>query len=130
MFENLAIFQNAYAMARHAGARQAVVAQNMANADTPGYRARDITPFTDVLAQDKPAFAPRSTREGHLLDPGSGTIAGARIAPVDAPTSPNGNSVSLEAETLRAVDVKRQHDRALAIYKSSLGILRSSLGKL
>ncbi len=42
---------------------------------------------------------------------------------------PNGNSVSLETEMLNAVSAKRQHDRALAIYKSSLTVLRASLGR-
>jgi flagellar basal-body rod protein FlgB len=45
------------------------------------------------------------------------------------PTDPNGNSVSVEQEILRSVDAKRQHDRAIAIYRSSLKILRSSLGR-
>ena len=45
MFENLQIFRMAHAMAAHAGARQTVVARNMANADTPGYTAQDIAPF-------------------------------------------------------------------------------------
>ena len=44
-------------------------------------------------------------------------------------TNPNGNGVSLEEQMLHAVDVKRQHDRALAIYKFSLGVLRSSIGQ-
>jgi flagellar basal-body rod protein FlgB len=130
MFEKLAVFQGAYAMARHAGARQAVVAQNMANADTPGYRARDITPFSELVTQGGTGFAPRRTREGHLLEQGDSVDASARTAPEGGPANPNGNSVSLEAEMLKAVDVKRQHDRALAIYKSSLGILRTSLGKI
>jgi flagellar basal-body rod protein FlgB len=49
MYQNLSIFQAAGAMAKHAGARQAVVAQNVANADTPGYRAQTIAPFTEVF---------------------------------------------------------------------------------
>ena len=40
-----------------------------------------------------------------------------------------GPTVSIEEEMLKAVEVTRQHDRALAIYKSSLSILRSSLGR-
>jgi flagellar basal-body rod protein FlgB len=47
----------------------------------------------------------------------------------DAVADPNGNSVALETEMLRAVDVKRQHDRALAIYKSSLTVLRTAIGR-
>ena len=48
MFEGLEIFQLAGATARHAAARQAVVAQNIANADTPGYRARDVADFAET----------------------------------------------------------------------------------
>jgi flagellar basal-body rod protein FlgB len=43
--------------------------------------------------------------------------------------SPNGNSVSLETEMVKAVEVKRQHDQALAIYKSSMNVLRASIGR-
>ena len=44
-------------------------------------------------------------------------------------SDPNGNSVAIEDEILRSVDAKRQHDRALAIYRSSLNILRTSIGR-
>ena len=128
MFEKLDIFRMAHAMAQHAGARQAVVAQNMANADTPDYKARDVRPFTEILESGDAGFVQRATRPGHL----NGTdrpfdlgIAERR----DAVADPNGNSVSLEAEMMTAVEVKRQHDRALAIYKSSLTVLRASLGR-
>ena len=31
--------------------RQEVLARNISNADTPGYRARDVTPFAQILAR-------------------------------------------------------------------------------
>jgi len=132
MFQNLDIFQVAHAMARHAGQRQAVTARNLANADTPGYRAQDITPFKDTVRGAKPSEAQRATRDTHL----SGVAFDrAKIAAPDLITDrsvksdPNGNSVAVETEILRSVDAKRQHDRALAIYRSSLTILRTSLGR-
>jgi len=42
---------------------------------------------------------------------------------------PNGNSVSVENELLRSVDIRRQHDHSIAIYRSTLSILRTSLGR-
>lgn len=128
MFENIEIFRMAHAMARHAGARQAVVSQNMANADTPGYAARDIAAFAQVYGSDTGGQPARVTRGGHML----GSEARRDFALTDDPDAvadPNGNSVTLETEMLRAVDVKRQHDRALAIYKSSLTVLRTALGR-
>ncbi len=128
MFEKLEIFRIAQAMAVHAGARQAVVAQNMANADTPGYAAREIKPFKEVMDAGKSGFDLKATRAGHLN--GAQNSLQFDVTEVrNAPSDPNGNSVSLEEEMIKAVDVKRQHDMALAIYRSSLTILRTAISR-
>lgn len=127
MLEEIDLFRLSHAMARHAGARQAVVARNMAHADTPGYGARDIAPFAAHIEGDA-RFAPRATRPGHL----NGSLTGLGFEPRidrDAVRDPNGNSVALETEMLRGVEVKRQHDRALAIYRSGLSVLRAAIGR-
>ncbi|MBZ8117533.1 FlgB family protein [Roseovarius sp. LXJ103] len=128
MFEKLEIFRMAHAMAKHAGARQAIVARNMANADTPGYAARDIAPFAETFKGGQIQFAPRQTRAGHIGENAAGYAVQTRERATGV-TDPNGNSVSLETEMLKAVDVKRQHDRAISIYKSSLTILRAATGR-
>ncbi len=128
MFEKLEIFRTAQAMAVHAGTRQAVVAQNMANADTPGYAAREIKPFKAVMEAENSGFGQKATRAGHLN--GIQNSLQFDVTEVrDALADPNGNSVSLEQEMINAVDVKRQHDLALAIYKSSLTILRTAVSR-
>ena len=127
MFEKLQIFRMAHAMAQHAGARQAILARNIANADTPGYTARDITPFAQSYGGEA-GFAPRATRPGHFAGGVGFHTVEARKQQGGA-ADPNGNSVALEQEMLKAVDAKRQHDRALAIYKSSLTVLRAATGR-
>lgn len=132
MFQNLEIFQTAQSMAQHAGRLQVVAARNLANADTPGYQARTLTPFKDTLHSAAGETSQRATRPGHLNGLSAGRTG---IAPPQefndetARTDPNGNSVAIEDEILRSVEAKRQHDRALAIYRSSLNILRSSIGR-
>ncbi len=108
--------------ARHAASRQATIAANVANADTPGFLARDVDAFSPddgfVLRQSDPRhFAGRSGRdaEPHVLR--------------DAAADPNGNTVDLEDQILRGIDAARTHDRALTVYRSSLDILRASLGR-
>ncbi len=126
MFENIDIFRMSSAMARHAGQRQAIVAQNVANADTPDYRARDIADFAASFVPADSAGMQRATRKHHL----HGSMGAESLpAPVEVrdQASPNGNQVSLETEILKSVDAKRQHDRALAIYKTALSVLRTSL---
>jgi flagellar basal-body rod protein FlgB len=134
MFEKLEILQMAQAMAKHASARQSLVSQNIANADTPEYRARDVATFADTYEQQS-GWAGRATREGHFAgssaSAGSVDTAGLRSFEREEPgtQSPNGNTVSLELEMLNAVDVKRQHDRALTVYKYSLDMMRTALGR-
>ncbi|MCK0126042.1 FlgB family protein [Gelidibacter sp. F2691] len=129
MFEKLSIFAKANDLALHAAARQSVIAQNVANADTPGYRARDIPSFAETYEPSQTELM-RATRGTHI-DANLTTTAS-----TDADTvyragamSPNGNSVSLETEMMMAAEAKRDHDLALAVYKSTLGIVRSSLGR-
>lgn len=128
MHQNLTIFRISHALATHAGTRQAVIAQNIAHADTPGYQPLDVSPFS---AGDNPA-APnqmRATRVRHLNAGPQGDAPRITTLQATGNSSPNGNGVSLEEQMLLAVDVKRSHDRALAIYKSGLTILRTSLGR-
>lgn len=117
----------AFAAARHAAARQDVIAQNIANADTPGFRARDTGRFADVY-RDGSGAPMRATRDGHLT--GSGTEDGsAWIRRSTGIISPNGNSVSIEQEMVRSVEAQRDHSEALAIWRASLDLLRASLGR-
>ena len=117
MFDRLEIFTLANMQARHAAARQSVVAQNIANSDTPGFRAKDITEFADVLRNVQ---RKRMGPEGDLP---------LRVRDAGTPASPNGNNVSLELEMLRGIEAQRAHSRALRVYGSALEILRTSLGR-
>ena len=127
MFENLDVFKMSAALAQYSGQRQAIVSQNVANADTPGFVARDLPDFKKFYAPTGDPAQQRATRAGHLNGMLAGQPAGMIRTPGDA--SPNGNQVSLEMEMLKSVEAKRQHGRAIAIYKSSLSVLRSTLSK-
>jgi len=128
VFDKLEILQMAQAMASQASERHGVIAKNIAQADTPGYKAQDIASFSDTYSGANNAQAMRATRPGHLSEPSANA---ARVVSFDTddPTSPNGNSVSLETEMVKASEVRQQHELALSVYSTSLGILRSSLGR-
>jgi flagellar basal-body rod protein FlgB len=127
MFGKLEVTRMAQALAAHAGARQGVIAQNIAQADTPGYRAWDLTPFEDKYRAGNQPDALFATRPGHIRSEAVAKEAVVRQMPGAA--SPNGNTVSLETEMVKAVDVKQQHDMALSIYRSVSEIIRASLGR-
>ena len=128
MFTELNVFKIAYSMATHAGKRQALVSQNIANADTPGYHAKDIKPFQEVYAAG-PRPGDMVASRGSHLNGNKGSQMDWAVTSTTAGADPNDNSVSIETEILNGVEVKRQHDRALAIYKSSMNILRTSIGR-
>lgn len=127
MFGHLEVFQQSISMARHAGARQAVIARNVANADTPGFQAQTIASFSEHVREGS-ATDLRVSRPGHLSTSSSGSIA-PEVRLAASEPSPNGNSVSVELEMVSAAEVQREHNRALTIYRHSMDILRSSLGR-
>ncbi len=127
MYNSLELFQTATAMARHAGSRQAVVARNIANADTPGFRAQHIAPFKESY-DTQSTHQLRATRSGHITHEPMMSVARS-IADRGTEPSPNGNTVSLEQELLNSVAVSREHSRALAIYRHTMTVLRTTLGR-
>ncbi|MDO5604330.1 MAG: FlgB family protein [Paracoccus sp. (in: a-proteobacteria)] len=127
MLEKLDTIRMAQALTGHAAQRARIVAGNVANADTPGFRARDARPFAETYRHSG-AVLMRATRPGHLAAMPAAT-ATARLREDEGGRAPNGNSVSLEAEMVKSAEVKREHDLSVAIYKSALGLMRSAAGR-
>jgi flagellar basal-body rod protein FlgB len=116
----------ASALAAHASARQQVIAENVAHADTPGYRARDIADFSAIVDGGAP-FQARMTRPGHIAFGADPHGFDAREQAVMGAEAPNGNSVSLEDQMMRAAGVRQEHEMALGVYRKSLDILRTAI---
>ena len=125
MFEKLELTRMAQSLAAYSGARMSVIAENVANADTPGYKTQDLPAFAKVF--DDAGLEMRATRSGHL------SSAPGQAAPIPDTVrgheSPNGNSVSLEAEMVKSVEARQSHDMALAIYRATSDVIRASLGR-
>ncbi|MDJ0637836.1 MAG: FlgB family protein [Paracoccaceae bacterium] len=121
------LMKMAQSLARHAGARQAQIAKNIANADVPGYRARDLVDFAETFRRSDKSADIRTTRAGHM----TADVARGRFGTFDigGQAAPNGNTVSDEQEMARSTDAKSSHDLALTVYKSSLDILKTSIGR-
>jgi flagellar basal-body rod protein FlgB len=128
MFAKPQVMEIAAARAAHAALRQSAIAGNVANADTPGYRAKDVAAFESIW-QDMSGEGLRHTRPGHLGGTGAPATGAVTARPQPGTLSPNGNDVSLESEMVAAATVKKDHDLALAVYRTSLDILRASLGR-
>jgi flagellar basal-body rod protein FlgB len=111
------------------GRRQQVLAQNIANADTPGWQDRDLPSFASTLAQTaQTTMAPVRTDPQHL----AGTVAA--NAPLlvrrerKAERSPDGNGVALDQQIRRVADTDTAHALVSGLYKSFLGMFRTAIG--
>lgn len=107
--------------------RLSVLAQNVANADTPGFRPRDLTPFRREL-EGQLRLSLARTQPGH----GAGSplaAVNARTERSAAEVAPDGNAVSLDREALRVAETDTAHQLAMAVHRSFMGMFRLTLGR-
>ena len=106
--------------------KQRLVAQNVANSDTPGYRPHDLKPFSfDVKLQAQ--TGPVATQPGHMqlkTQRANGSGKFMQTTGRDSETTLNGNAVSLEDQMLELTDARMNYDAAISFYQKSLGLLK------
>ncbi len=123
-------------------ARQKVLARNIANADTPGYKARDIDQKTFQSALEgvigksgkgAAALALKVTEPGHLRahnsKAGGPALLFKTVSAPDSETSVNGNSVVLEEQVSRVAQTRMRYEAAAGLYEKSMGLLRLALSR-
>jgi flagellar basal-body rod protein FlgB len=106
--------------------RQKVLAQNIANADTPGYAARDLLPFADRL-RAAGHVAPARTSKLHLSS-GTGP-PGARTDRHPRETTLDGNRVGLDEQLMKVSDTEIHQGLTTSVYRKYLGLFRIALGR-
>lgn len=123
---------------RHLSERQRIVAQNVANSDTPGYRARDVAApdFSRLVdATGVGTGAPRIARPQVNLTSGMSALGastpsgGAIFDDNTSETKPDGNNVTLEDQLLRMGQIQSDFTALSGIYRKQMGLLRTALGR-
>lgn len=111
--------------------RQRVVAQNVANSDTPGYVARDLkapTDFAAALRQSGPLQMVR-TSAAHIAPPNASTARFTSSAAPDSETTLDGNSVVVEEQMLKMAESRMAYDAAITLYTKSTQMIRLAAKK-
>ena len=109
--------------------RQKVLAENVANADTPKYRPRDLKPL-DFGSQVAQAGQVRiaSTDPAHITGANAtGPFASAQNNKYDV--RPAGNAVSLEEEMIKVAANQMDYQAAVSLYSRSMSLFKVALGK-
>ncbi|WP_026190689.1 flagellar basal body rod protein FlgB [Methylobacterium sp. WSM2598] len=112
--------------------RQKVLAENVANANTPGFKARDLRapvfqPDGSVAASGLPGIGVERTSPLHMA--GTGFTPSEDRTRTRFDVVPSGNAVSLEDEMLKAADNQADYQLAASLYQKSLQLLRNAVGK-
>jgi flagellar basal-body rod protein FlgB len=110
--------------------RQDVLSQNVANADTPGYVARDLKPldFEEALSSTSSGAALMTTNTRHIaLTPSHVNKFEDHDAP-DQESSPNGNSVALESEMVKVSDTQAEFQAAANLYSKAMMMMKEAIG--
>jgi len=115
-------------------ARQKVLAENVANSDTPQYQARDLVPLkfeepAELSAGGVSNVILARTESGHLGGFGGGDPNFRTQGKTGYEVRPAGNAVSLEDEMMKVAANQIDYQAATAIYTRSLKLLKTALGK-
>lgn len=118
---------------------QSVISQNIANADTPGYRAQtlekqDFGSLVDkvsgpVSKQGETVGGPRGPRAPMGPQFGAPQDNTRAREDKDKTVSPTGNSVVLEEEMLKMANNQMEYGMVVNLYKKNVGLLRSAMGR-
>jgi flagellar basal-body rod protein FlgB len=110
--------------------RQRLIAENIANASTPGYHPRDLdtSAFERTLAAagaGGQGLQMTRTSASHMMPGGaSGSSQAKIVARVDGDTTIDGNAVVLEDEMARASETRMQFETGIALYQKGLDLIR------
>jgi flagellar basal-body rod protein FlgB len=113
------------------GAREKVLAQNIANADTPHYQPKDVVPldFEDHLQKLAPV-EPQRTSPLHMV----GTIP--PKDPVDSKKqktpyeqAPAGNSVVIEEQMMKMSQTQADYNEMVNLYRKHIDMLKTAIGR-
>lgn len=111
--------------------RQEVLASNIANADTPGYRPSDLKPldFEDMVQQQVKPVQLASTNPGHM----AGTVPHNGVGEEEKvrkpyETAPDGNAVDLEEQMMKVSETQANHSLVTQLYKKHMQMIRTAIG--
>lgn len=131
-FESVPLFSVMKSKLGYLSERQSILAQNIANADTPNYQAKDVqTPsFKKIFSNSTQQLQLKGTNEKHFA--GSNMSASSsNIINRDSTyeRSPTGNNVVIEEEMSKVAENQAEYQKVLNLYRKSVDMFKTAIGK-
>lgn len=113
--------------------RQSMLAQNVANADTPNYRARDLAPvdFRQTLQLAGAGEVSTAITHAAHIEGAAASLSGAFDAERSGgfEITPEGNEVVLEEQMMKVTSNQMDYQMASTLYSRSLGLLKIAINR-
>ncbi len=112
--------------------RQGLLAENVANAETPGYRGRDLSAFgfaEHMRSLSTTSIATAVTAPGHIAAMGTDADGFGARSINNFEVTPEGNGVTLEDEMMKVATNQMDYQIVTSLYTRSVRLLRVALGK-
>ncbi len=129
--ENLGYFKSIHTRMNWLNQRQQVLAENVANANTPGFRAQDLKEpnFEDLLRRTVAPVAMRTTSGKHLLGGINAGKVDFQTRDAGAVADKSGNSVNLEAEMMKVSKTTADHELMSNLYRKGIDLMRVAISR-
>jgi flagellar basal-body rod protein FlgB len=134
-FTNLTVFSLMKSKLDYMSERQGVLAQNVANADTPNYKAKDIqAPNFEEMARKSSNPMSRTlpltrTSEKHITPQVAASHFGVEKRKTTDELNPNGNNVVIEEEMMKIGQNQAEYQKVLNLYGKTIGMFKTALGR-
>lgn len=116
------------------GKRQQILAQNIANADTPGYQARDLKQptFRDLLGNSGGSNLRMSVTAGSHIAPAGAADRASKFKDSydkESEVSLSGNSVDIESQMMKVAQTAMDHQVTVNLYRKHIAMIKAALGR-
>lgn len=130
MFEDLTVLAMARKSMDWLTRRQEVLAQNVANANTPNYQSRDVEKldFKKVFANTQAPLQAAVDNPMHIQPPVEPVKYEAKEVKQPGESKPDGNSVLLEEQMQKIGETKNNYDLAINLLQKNIKMLQTAIG--
>lgn len=131
--QNISLFKAMSAKMDFLNQRQRVVAQNVANADTPDYKPKDLVPIKfDKILQNvtkSNTVQLETTRPGHMPPPNEVQDPKSRKQKHTYEVAPAGNAVIMEEQLMMSNRTVMDYNLMTNLYRKNVQLLQTALGR-
>lgn len=111
------------------GQKSAVLAQNVANANTPGFQAKELAPFVSFAEEMKKASDTMSVTSTKHIVPASMSGVNASTKKMRSfEVLPSGNTIDLEQQMMEVSKTTVEYQADVSIYQKFMTLFRMALG--